>query len=484
MAIILIMLFTILFMWGAFVISYGGGGVQNGKYLLGITLPSEYRKEKEVLEILSSYRKAVHRTWGFGLISGLSLLLLSDYFSILFPCLMLWFGLFLYFCDENVLRYARRLYGLKCKKGWLVGDTHIVRIDTALSCVGKKGALSPLWMLPAWGITLGAVVWCFPRAGESAAMKTLLPAALAPAVTQLLLFLISLGLRNAAPQVFCSSSSANQKLNNVIKRQWSMAFTFCSYETAVLFCLLLWSVKGWEISDEFTGFGDLTYGRLSFLFLALVLGTTGTLLAILLAFHKIKTEKEKILQSVEAEGAQLYSDGDEYWLNGVPGGTGGLKVTEKRIGVGLTLSSPGGGGTLGKAVIVLTAAFTIGISLFLAPFDFARVSLTVEDGRCRVGAASMGYSFEMKDVRGITWMEERPKMSKISGFDSNRFYLGDFRVKDYGKCKAYLSVKQDAVICIETQEKTIWVNGESLEQTKEFYEMLMREWEGENEDLS
>ena len=75
-------------------------------------------------------------------------------------------------------------------------------------------------------------------------------------------------------------------------------------------------------------------------------------------------------------------------------------------------------------------------------------------------------------------------MSKISGFDSNRFYLGDFRVKDYGKCKAYLSVKQDAVICIETQEKTIWVNGESLEQTKEFYEMLMREWEGENEDLS
>ena len=84
----------------------------------------------------------------------------------------------------------------------------------------------------------------------------------------------------------------------------------------------------------------------------------------------------------------------------------------------------------------------------------------------------MGYTIDLEDVKEVTLLEERPDMSKKHGYDSNRFFLGDFRVKGYGTCKVYIDLGNDCVIKVDTGDKLVWFNGATREQTREFYDKL------------
>lgn len=493
MAIVLIMLFVILNMWIAFPLSYGKGAVQNGRYLLGITLPRKYWTEPPVQEVLEDYWRRLKKLHLAGLAFGLGNLIFYQYISLMLPYLILWFFLMIRLYNENLDRSARALYQVKCRNGWLEGDPHLIRIDTALSAVGEKGCVSFLWLVPAWGLTalgcllllrggaagqeaLGMGVQEVARLGEVAGREAAGLGGMrvvwicSQVFAELFLCGSYLGIRRMRPQVYCSHTLANQKLNQVVKRQWSRAVVLLSYGTAILFLFWVWQT-GRKAAMPLEDFQE--NGQSLSLLIFLGVCATGTLLLLLGTYHGIKSAKERVFQSLEAEQEKLYADEDEYWLNGYPAGRKAPLFAEKRVGIGLTISSGAGGGLAEKMVCFFIIAVVLGMSLFLGTFDFARITMEIEDGKCRIRAASMGYSFALDEVEEITWVESRPRMSKISGLDSNRFYLGDFRVKEDGKCKVYISLEQEAAIRVKTAERIIWFNSESLEETREFYEKLL-----------
>ncbi len=464
MALILIMGFVILNMWFALAFTYGMGGVTNGKYLLGITLLSQHRKEREVQAILADYKREKRKLDVASLFLGLSVLLLNEWISIQFPCLMAWFGLSVYCYNGNLERYARKLYALKQEKGWLVGNPHIVRVDTELARVGEKGCVHPAWLLPAWLLAVLAFI-ALARSGVGSLRFVSL-------AIHLPLGLLATGfyfaIRSARPQVFCNDTQANQKLNSAYKREWSRVFVLLLYEIAFFALLSSWRASQSGVEAK-VGFWRMETEYLM-LFLAFALGSV---LIPLLAHWRLKAVKEVVFRSLEQEQGEIYGDEDEYWLNGYPAGHR-QTITEKRVGVGLTFNAGMKGGSLDKIVCGVIAAFTLLFSLFFLRYDFAQVSMEIEDGTCRVGAAGMGYRFNLEDVESVAWLEDgAPRMSKVSGLDSNRFYLGDFRVEDYGKCKVYLALKQKAVIRVETTDRTVWFNSVSRQQAWEFYQELL-----------
>ena len=465
------MTFVILFMWISLVVTYGSGGVQKGSYLLGITLPTRFRGEPQVTEVLQDYQKAVRGINLLALVCGLLLLFLSDYLSFQFPCLLLWFFAMIQLYQDNVEKYARRLYQVKRQNGWLAENSHVVRIDTALARVGEKGAVSFLWYLPAWVLGgIGVLPWLGPEKS-----KAFLAAGILCLSVQFLLAVCALAIRKSKPRVYCSDTLANQKLSNVIKREWSRCMLVHSYGVAAFILFLRWRA-GQDLSEVFLDGMDLTVSQLFSLLLILGVGCLGTIFSLWRVHKRIEAVREQIDQSLEAKGAEIYGDEDEYWLYG--GGTGGGKIpspglTEKRIGIGLTFSSSLEGGIAERVVYGLLAVFCLGFFLFFLPFDFADIRMDIQEGTCSIQAASFSCHFALEDVEEIVWVDERPRMSKIGGLDSNRFYLGSFRVKDYGKCKVYLSLEHSAAIRVTTKEETIWFNDDSLEGTREFYEKLL-----------
>lgn len=300
MVILGIMMFVMLVMWGSLAAAYGLLPPENGRYLLGITLPVQYREEPQVLEVLASYKKKCKRITWWGFVGCFLVIPLNGYISFLLLFIMGWFAFLYHLYNENIRIHARRLYDVKCKNSWFSGSTH---------------------------------------------------------------------------PVSCGSGEA-------------------------------------------------------------------------------------------------YGDDDEYWLYGAPGRKSTGKMEANRLGIGLTTNNtliP----TVGeKAVWVVMFLFVGGIALFMMPFDFARITMEMDGTSCRVQGASMGYTINLEDVKEVTLLEERPDMSKKSGFDSNRFYLGDFRVKDYGTCKVYINLKNDSVIKVDAGDRLVWFNGATKEQTKEYYEQL------------
>lgn len=479
MAIFIIIAFVLLFMWATIVFTYKSGAIENGKYVLGITLPARYRKEEEVLKITADYRRVMKRINLVGLAACVPVLLSCDYMSFCFLFLMIWFGLLIYFHQENVERCARALYGVKQKNGWLTGNAHVVRIDTALSSLKDKGAVSFGWMVPAYLLGLAGCFMAWQKnagayelsgAAVMSGGAALLPWSVTVSFigTELLFLAVYMAVRKAKPQVICGETAFNQKMDRIVRREWTRCMVLHSYGMALLTVYM-----GWIAQRNGAASDDPAPGNFSALGLIVLVGIVGSAYTIYLSQHNVKKGKDQILTALAESGAEAYGDDDEYWLNGYPAGMCPVGLSEKRIGIGWTTNASLKGGTADKMVLVLSAAFVLGICLFLMPFDFAQVKLEIGDGRCRVSAASMGYGFDLEDVEQVTLLEKRPFMSKKNGYDSNRFFLGDFRVQGYGTCKVFVSLKNDLVIRVDTKDKVVWFNSESAEETRAFYEELI-----------
>lgn len=472
MIIIGIMLFTMLFMWGALAISYNTANTENGTYLLGITLSTQYRKEKEVTEILAEYRKGFRRLTLFGFLGCFVVFPLNRYMSFLLLWVMVWYAVLIYGYHENIMKHARRLYQLKQEKGWLTGKPHIVRIDTVLSSIGNKGLISPWWWLPVWimGI-VGLVIALLQRTTAEAFLWVVVSLLVAMAG----LTLADRGIRRMRKKVYCDNTQANQTINNTVQREWSFCILFHGYGIAI--DLLLKVLKKYfpaagSIGQDLGEINGLQGIKVALLSLSILFS-----FAIMLrAYYKCQKVKRQILDSVAVNGGELYGDDDEYWLNGTAQ-SGTNRLVEKRIGIGFELANTSANRGIEKGVLIFTAIFVAGIAVFLMPFDFAQVTLIMGEEKCRVEAAGMGHSFAWDEVQEITLLTEKPKMSKKSGYDSNRFYLGDFHVSGHGSCKVYVALETDSVIQVTTTDEKIFFNGENDEETAQMWEMLMLEIE-------
>lgn len=473
MAIIIILGFTMLFMWGTVAFSYTGGAVCNGKYVLGITLLEPHRKEEEVREIMETYGRQKKRIDWMGLALILPVLMFNGYLSVTVALLMIWFCLQASLHQENVRRCAKKLYAVKQKKGWLAGNTHVVRIDTALSARQEKGAVSLWWLLPAYLAGGVGCVWAWQASGGSLLSQIFGwgPVGIFVKV-EILFLLVSVGIRKARSQVYCSDTDANQKMDKVVRYEWSRCITVHAYATAAL----TWYM-GWRLRDTSAQEAEryVYEGERMLALLGLLLVMGGSLYLVCRTYLRVKKVKEQVLYSLAMAGEEVYGDDDEYWLNGYPAGkqSAGGGLQEKRIGIGWTTNNSLRANTLDKAVYAFIAVSILGICLFLAPFDFAKITMELDDGRCRIQAASMGYSFALEDVETVELVDQRPSMSKKSGYDSNRFFLGDFRVSGYGACKVFCSLQNDMAVKVETKDKIIWFNSENPDETKRFYEKLM-----------
>lgn len=177
-----------------------------GNLLLGVTLPAGCMGESGVRKILGRYHRAYLLLLGAGIPLLLPLLLLGRYVSFQLLYLTGWTTYIIGGGMYLQTRYFKKLYTLKCARGWLVGKKHVIRIDTSVTAENRR-PVSPLWLLPGVLFAVGTALLAL-LSGRLA----LLGAALPPLLCSALFF------RRERNEVFSGESEENIRRNAGVRR--------------------------------------------------------------------------------------------------------------------------------------------------------------------------------------------------------------------------------------------------------------------------
>jgi hypothetical protein len=179
----------------------------------------------------------------------------------------------------------------------------------------------------------------------------------------------------------------------------------------------------------------------------------------------------------DAQNNDVYIDDDSGWENGFMFYNNPYDertMVEKRSGYGYTINIASRGG---KAFIYGTFSFlaliligTTAIS-FWADFGEVEMKLVSENNTIEIQAPMYGYQFDAGKIISINMVDDIPGGLRTNGVSTERYALGNFNIDGYGKSKLYIT-RNAPYIVIELDGLYVFINGETEEQTQEYYNQL------------
>lgn len=425
----------------------------NQKYCCGVTLTKEQREDEAVQRIVAECIPGMRRQ--------LAVLLILSLLSCLIPWdsvfIFAWMMLTLYsvFCFYVPFVKANiRLKRLKQERGWKQaagGQTYV-----ELGPVAGVRRVKPLQFLPAVLISLalfGIALW---RGGKehiyayAGIVGTL-------ALCTLLFYLAALLMDRQKVDVISLESDVNLNYARAKKEQWKNFWVICAWlNTVYTACTLLL----------------FCFERVRFdLFLAATVIYTVIPIILLLRLFK---ETQKLDRIYEAKRDITETDDDDHWIGGFLyyNPKDGHSIVNVRYGMGTTcnMAKPLGKVMMIIGVLVFLSMPIIGIWCMLE--EFTPLSLSVKEGVLTASQIKIEYEIPLEEIENVVWLEELPKLERISGTSMGMVKKGNYRVPYEGRCKVFLNPQNEYFIRIETADGIYYFSGENDEKTAAVYGLL------------
>jgi hypothetical protein len=451
---IFIILFTMLIMYASLVYTTGRISVENGTYLLGIALASKYRKETDVVDILSKYyhqRKYINLA---GFITCFVPLAFQDMVSITILYIFIWFALLLYAYIKHLRKSAWQLYELKRKNGWYRSGTEKVYTASNTNDLKMNKPLPLIVQIIPVAVSVVAMVYCLINHSQNESFVSIIFA-----VCSMMFVVFAILLKRSNDTKYYLNQEMNQKINLIIKNIWTICFALHAYGAMILSVYFALPVKGIHTPSSIIATSIL-----------LVMGSMAVLMISYDKVSRCKAEAEHILGQQGMN--EVYEDDDIYWLRGEKNPNNTSIMQEKRVGIGWEFNS---GKKADVIIIGLIIAFVLGLALFMLRFDLAHIEL-MEDptaGSITVSAANMSYSFNSDTIEEVNFLEKTPSMSKQYGYNGSKNNFGRFGVSGYGTCQVYIYLDTDEVVQIKTTDGNVFINGKDRKETQEIYAHLL-----------
>lgn len=425
---------------------------------IGVSLPGEVLKNSEVEEIVKKYRNDVLRLILIAAVASVPMFFLLSYMSIVILYLFVWIGLAMYAVSRIFTRYHRKLMELKKNNRWFGSNARIVSIDTEVSRLKNTMPISGNWfILP---VLLSFLPFLFAFLNKSADVMLLSLGSLAVVSTLVSIWLYRL-VDNEGIVFFSKDTSVNMAYNTVRKSTLSRAWLmFALLESAVIaiICFIIWQ-----------------FGMAVLLVVNILLVVS--LLGILIIFNAYQSVQAKQQRLKDAQNNDVYIDDDTGWENGFlfyNNPYDERTMIEKRSGYGYTINIASKGG---KAFIYGTFGFLalilVGITAISFWVDFGEIRMTMvnENNTIEIQASIYGYQFDADDIISIDMIDDIPGGMRTNGVSTERYSLGNFNIDGYGKSKLYIK-RNSPYIAIELEDLYVFINGETKEQTQDYYNEL------------
>jgi uncharacterized membrane protein len=425
---------------------------------IGVSLPREVLKTREVEEIVRQYRNAVLLLVLIAAIASIPLFFILSYVSIAILFLFVWIGLVMYACSRVFTKYHRQLLELKRSNRWFGNNARIVTIDTEVSRLKDTMPISGKWfILPA---LLSLLPFFLAFEGEDAGVMLLSLGSLSAVSTAVSIWLYIIVCREATVS-FSQNTAVNMAYNtarkNILSRGWLL---FALWESI---CIAIISFIIWQ------------YGMaIPLTVIVVMLISLGGISIILGTYHKVRT---KLQRFKDVESNSVYIDDDSGWENGLlfyNNPYDERTLVEKRSGYGYTINMASKAGkafmygTFGFLALIL--AGVMGITMW-ADFGKVEMKMVSDNNTIEIQAPMYGYQFDVEDIISINLIDDIPGGIRTNGISTERYSLGNFNIDGYGKSKLYI-IGEPPYIVIELDDLYVFINGETVEQTQNYYNQL------------
>lgn len=431
----------------------------NNNVLLSVTLPLEGLKNKEVLEIVSEYKKSNMK---FIIGSSIAFIpaLFMTYMSFVFLYLFLWVLGLMMGSNKIFIKYNEKLMKLKRDNDWLLPSKHLITIDTEVSRMKDKMIISKLWFIPSIIFSIIPIIIAFNKVNIFG--YSIIAIASTSIIATIIFIVLYRRYSVQRSEVFSEDTKVNLACNTLYKRTWTIgciiAATIQSISMILVFLLLMM-----EINNEI-------------LFILIVMIPAATIACgIYYINSKVRSEQNRLISTSKNP---MYTDNDEYWKNDIYNNPNDRRVMiEKRVGYGLTYNVATRKGkimTYGSYVIAIVIPLVIIGMLFI--FDFTKFKLSIENDLVKISAPIYGTSFDVDDIKSIEKVENFPKGLRTNGVGTNIYSLGYFSVKEYGKSMLYVYNENPPYIAIKLTDGYVFINGTNQDETNEYYKELIEVW--------
>ena len=364
----------------------------------------------------------------------------------------------------------RKMYRLKLENGWVDYSRKMIRIDTSVSAVSEKLALSWKWHLPILFLT-AATAFLVSAAEQKYDMfpseMTLLWTLYGSGVGVCLMFLaLHIGIMRIANRVYSENSEINLAANRVTKRGWTEGLTYASWINGAAWILL--SICYYFIGPDIPVW---LYGGYTILI-------TGAAAALLISIGVSVGKRRKILES---NREPYYTDDDEYWKYGWYNNPDDRHILVQdrfnSMNYAFNYGRPGvkvGVGILWGVLGVITIGVIIWVCLLMDSFDKAEVIFTENHGIFSFEAAGYDSEFNIDEIVSVSLIDELPDEDYIrtNGGSTDKVNIGHFRGKETGKCMMFLFKGYTPILKIQLDNLTIYANSKDPTETESWYETM------------
>ncbi|MEK3981830.1 DUF5808 domain-containing protein [Paenibacillus sp. FSL K6-3166] len=423
----------------------------------GVSLPAFALEDERLRELQISTEKRYKK---YGLLSFLALipiLFLSGYLSFTLIFFYVWTSVMMLLLRIPFIKAHHAAVELKRENEWFVGEKRMVRMDTKLSLLKKKMSLSLYWyIIPALIATLSFMI---PVPEENIEIVRM---AGGTALGLTVFFcIIAISFNRMKTKIYTNNSETNILLNQANRRYWSLLW----FGMAIInSCIAVISVFALSLN----GAASTIVWSLG-IFLFSVIPVTG----IFYVHHKLKKLEAALLNG---DHEILYTDDDEYWINGTTYNNPNDRsvMVPKRLGIGTTINI---GTKTGKGIyyglFVFVILLLIGTGWMGVQTDFSTPTLTTDTkGRVSIEYPMYNYSFAMKDVQELTLVDSLPRGRRTNGVATDTVAIGNFKFDGFGKSKVYLVKNSPPYIVIKLPDVYVLYNNKDATETERLYAEL------------
>lgn len=192
------------------------------------------------------------------------------------------------------------------------------------------------------------------------------------------------------------------------------------------------------------------------------------------AFYVIRERKIDELYQKET---LVIADDDDNWIFGMfyynPKDSR-LNV-EKRVGVGGTINMAHPVGRILSVVLAFTLVASLFSCVWLGMLEGTPIRVLVENGQVVCHQLRDEYVIDMEKIVSVQYGElEGVHFIRVNGVGMENLLKGNFTVDNQNGCRVFLNPKAGNYVRIETKDKVYYLSGATAEETKAFYEELVK----------
>lgn len=420
----------------------------------GVSLPAFALKDEGLRELQISTEKRYKK---YGLLSFLTLipiLFLSSYLSFTLIFFYVWTCAMMLLLRIPFVKAHHAAAALKRENEWFVGEKRMVRMDTKLSLLKKKMSLSLYWyIIPA---LISALSFMIPVPVDS--IEILRVAGGTALGLTVFFFVIAISFNRMKPKVYTDNTEINIQLNQANRRYWSLLWFGMAIINSCIAVITAYALS-------LNGAASTIVWGLGIFFFSVI-----PVMGIFYVHNKLKQLEAMLLKG---EHEVLYTDDDEYWINGTTYNNPNDRsvMVPKRLGIGTTINI---GTKTGKSIyyglFVFVALLLIGTGWMGVQTDFSTPTLiTDSNGRVSIEYPMYNYSFAMKDVQELTLVDSLPRGRRTNGVATDTVAIGNFKFDEFGKSKVYLVKNSPPYIVIKLPDIYVLYNNKDATETERLY---------------